>query len=160
SPGGQPPHLVGLGDQGAVVDGFELVAPHGRLAATLLGDKGELPARVGGEDPAVTRPAEPLERTAPVVAGEPGAPRRPRGCAFPLDTLALGAPLAHAREVGDQGVDVLRDGVDDHLLTVLCQPPPSLACRHRSLSLSIAWPWLHAQATIVSESCQQEDVLR
>src|SRR5262245_30455339 len=83
SPGGQPPHLVGLGDQGAVVDGGELVAPHGRLAATLLGDEGELPARVGGEDPAVTRPAEPFERTTPVVAHEPCALRRPCGATLP-----------------------------------------------------------------------------
>src|SRR5262249_30087572 len=120
--------------------------PHGRLTATLLGDEGELPARVGGEDTAVPRPAEPLERTTPVVADEPCALHRSRGAALPLDALALGAPLPPPREAGDQVVDVLWGSVDDHLLAVLCQPPPSLPCGHGGLSLSISWHRLHAKS--------------
>jgi len=54
SPCRDPPHLVALGHPSAAIAlRFESVTPHGGLAATLVGDEGELTATIRHQYPAV-----------------------------------------------------------------------------------------------------------
>ena len=71
----------------------------------LFGDEGKLPSGVSSEDPATARPVEEVEWSAPIVADERDVLRRGHGAIRPPDAFALGAPLGHAGQLGDQVVD-------------------------------------------------------
>src|ERR1700722_16705551 len=124
-PGRDPRDLVGLGDPGAAVGRLEAVTPGCPLAATFLGDEAELAAGFRHEHATPTRPLYEATRSAPVVTHERGTDGGALRPVLPLDTLALGAQLAHTRQVCHQGVEMLRPRADDRLGAVLGQPPPA-----------------------------------
>src|SRR5581483_1304403 len=93
----------------ALAVGFEAVAPAGDLHAHEPAVPGHFLRRVGGDDRGDRRPAVPALAVATLETGAfCGAGRT----ADPLPALILGAPLAHAAEVGHHAVQLLGRGCD------------------------------------------------
>src|SRR5580704_8365780 len=136
-PGRDPSDLIGLGHLGAALDGLEAVPPHDAFLATLLGRKGELAARIGGEHAAAPRPLDQATGARAVVADEPGAFGRPGRTVDPLHLLAFRAPLPHAGHVGHHAVEALRRGLDHDRAAVVAEPPPGASLRIRVLGHAI-----------------------
>src|SRR5262249_5487537 len=152
---GDRPDGVRLGDARAVARGFEPVAPDRPLAAALLGGEGELASSIRREDATASRPLHQAEGPAAVVPEERRVRRRTRAALGPPRPLALGAPLAHARHVGDEVVDAFRRRGDENGLAVLGQPP-ALVLRGHAVLLPCR---LLGQAIGHSYSCQAKAVL-
>ena len=138
-PGGDPAHLVGLGDpSAAVASRLEPVTPRRRRPSTLVGDEGELTSRIGRQHGPVTRIADASARAYRVVTNERRADHGHADVSLPFDALALGAPLSDAWEVGDQPVERRSVGLDLELDAVLGQPPPLILRCHDPLPSSAA----------------------
>src|SRR5262249_813511 len=129
-PNRDPVDLVGLDDASGLALGYEPVAPHDPLAPSFLRDEGELVTAISTEHSTAARVTVAPARPDGVVADEPRAGDRYRRAHLPVDTLALGAPFADPRKIGDHVVQRLGTGADDDLCTVLGQPPPLVLRRH------------------------------